>query len=64
MSDIEGKTVRVTASDSGGERVSIKGRRRGDVRHGESVPVENLMSDVWCLIEGKYGKRANRDQCS
>jgi len=30
-SDIEGKTVRVTASDSGSERVSIRGRRRGDV---------------------------------
>ena len=27
-SDIEGKAVRVTASDSGSERVSIKGRRR------------------------------------
>ncbi len=40
-SDIEGKAVRVTASDSGGERVSIRKAEAqaasAVIRHGESV---------------------------
>ncbi len=37
-SDIEGKTARVTASDTGRERVSIKSRGRGDVRLATASP--------------------------
>ena len=37
-SDIEGKVTRVGASEPGGDRVSIKGRRRGNVRLATASP--------------------------